>query len=250
MKKQTRDNKRKLWIFRVLVPSVIIAIITITAFLFIEYYTAPTYYNASTYLLTGDTSWVKNREWLVYNPATNETLGTSRTNGEIDLTDYPSESKFAITHPDWKLKFIAKNLQAEKCQTTDSKKDEIACARTNTTELKLDRKLNNRLDDLLKYLTNRQWDKLSDMTNSSGTPALSEQLEQWSAALIANDEKVQSVDVYLDFSDQPEDGNTINLFAVFQLQNTKTGGVKLQNRTLTLAADTYKWNFSPDALPK
>lgn len=253
--KNNTDDKtaRKNWLLHVIVPSVVFAIAVIWVFIAINYQAAPSYHNQADYRITGDTARVGGREWQVYNPDTNEMLAGSNTVGAFTVTDYGSTANFAITHPDWHVRFLVTNTEARKCQTTDFDKDLKDCASEKTTELKLDHELDVYLKSLSSHLINQQWDRVSPLANTDDKTPLSTQLSDWTKQLAERDFKATGADVYVNITDKDYlDGKAFKATFIWQLTNSKTGGVRIINTDLTLQSteDNFKWEFGTNQLPK
>jgi hypothetical protein len=251
MNKQDTAKKLKPWLLKVALPVAIVAIAVIIGNLILNGYFLSNYHNEAKYQITGLAAWVGNREWTLYDPETNAILGVSKTDGEATITDLAATSKFALMHPDWTVRFLVLNTQAEKCQTTDFKKNLADCAEKNITNIKLDHDLNNFLRDWSKALINRQWDKLSASTEYTGSTTLSEELEQWSEGLIAAKYNPETADIYIDI-DPTNPADTSKVFVVWQLVNTDTGGTKIISTDMGLIATDgkYGWQFNKAALPR
>ena len=211
------------------------------------------YHNQAEYRLTGDTAWVKNREWLVYNPETNETLDTSNVDGVFSVADYSSLSKFALTHPDWKMRFLVKNDSASGCQTADFKKDLKGCAGEKLTELKLDHALEDYLREFSASLTGQQWDKVAPLTDNTTDTPLSTQLSDWTTRLADRKFTVMSADAYVTVNDKDYlAGKPFKVIFVWQLKNTETGGVRVVDTELTIKPheDSFRWKYNIGELPQ
>lgn len=250
---EASQKARKTWLLRVIVPSVVFAVAVIWAFVAINYQAAPKYHNQADYRISGDTAWVGNREWQVYNPDTNETLAGSTTTGAFTVTDYGSTANFAITHPDWFTRFLVTNSTAGKCQTTNFDKNLKDCASGKTTELKLDHDLDIYLQGLSGYLVHHQWDKVSPLTEAKGDTPLSTELSGWTDQLAERDFTTTGADVYINITDKDYlAGKSFKATVVWQLTNSKTGGVRVVNTDLTIRpdGDGFKWVFDSKQLPK
>lgn len=253
MPKININRAQKRWLLRVALPSAIFAIITILVFIAINYQTSPVYHNQADYLISGDKAWVGGREWLVYNPETSETLGSSTTAGAFTVSDYGPTANFALTHPDWNIRFLVNNSSATQCQTTDLEKDLKDCAASKTTELKLDRKLDTYLKNLVGALVNSQWDKVSPLTDISSDTPLSTQLSEWTDGLSEKNFSVVAADTYVTVNDDGYlAGGAFKAMLVWQLKNSETGGIRILDSELTIQPNenSFKWNFSPSELPK
>lgn len=251
--KTDKKTVRKNWLIRVVLPSVIFAIIVIWAFIAINYQAAPNYHNQADYRITGDTAWVGNREWQVYNPDTNETLASSNIKGVFTVMDYGSTANFVITHPDWFTRFLVTNTEAKNCQTTDFDKDLKKCANNKTTELKLDHNLDIYLQSLSSHLVNHQWDRVSPLAENKDDTPLSTQLADWTDKLAERDFTTTGADVYVNITDKDYlAGKPFKATFIWQLINSETGGVRVINSEPVIYkdGDSFKWEFDAKQLPK
>jgi hypothetical protein len=246
-------KKHKVWLLRVALPAVIVGVVVVVVNLLINGHFLSNYHNEAKYQIGGEVAWVGGREWAIYDPESNATLGASNTDGEFTVTDLAATSKIAIYHPDWTVRFLVLNSAAAKCQTTDFKKNLDDCAAKNETELVLNHKLDKFMQEWSNNVINRKWDKMSATTDyDDDEMTLGETLNAWSEGLIEKNYAVKQADVYIDLTAEKTDASEVAAFVVWQLVNSETGGTKIISTdvNLTVSGGEYRWKFNQAALPR